>query len=257
MNGARVLAICRHDLRILQRERGPLVVLIGMPLVVTWFLTPAYRQVLRGQGYAGANGAEQSVPGLAVMFSFFLVTYVGFAFFREHGWRTWDRLRASPARPAEVLIGKLVPLLGLGLLQQAVLFGAGSWLFGLRVRGSPVALAGLAVILSCVLLLYGVLLVAVCRSVQQLSALSYLSAMFMGGIGGALSPVSLLPRWVRAVAPFTPGYWAVQGYQAVILDGAGPAGVLRHAGVLALFGVVLGVLAIRQFKSDETKTAWA
>ena len=57
-------------------------------------------------GYPHANGAEQVVPGQAAMAAFFIVALVTFAFFAEHGWATWDRLRASPATSFEIVVGK-------------------------------------------------------------------------------------------------------------------------------------------------------
>lgn len=248
MRWAPVAALCRNDFAILARDRGAAVVLVGIPLVVTGFLKPLY---------AASGGTESAVTGLAVMFAFFLVSYVGFAFFREHGWGTWDRLRASPARPAEIMAGKLVVPLCMGLAQQLTLFGAGAVLFGLRVRGSPAALAVVAVSLVACLLALGIALVAVCRTVQQLSAFSYLGAILLGGLGGALAPVAMLPPWVQRVAPATPSYWAIRGYRAVLLDGAGVVDVLPSAAVLLAFAAVLGTLGARRFRSDENKTAWA
>ena len=47
------------------------------------------------------------------------------AFFREHGWGTWDRLRSSPATASEILFGKLLPSVGLGILQIGVVVAVG------------------------------------------------------------------------------------------------------------------------------------
>jgi ABC-2 type transport system permease protein len=91
-------AIARLDLRVVRRDSGALVFMILMPLVVMAFVKPAFRFALQ-HTHPGANGAEQAVPGMVVMFGFFAVGMTGFAFFREHGWNTWDRLRASWATP--------------------------------------------------------------------------------------------------------------------------------------------------------------
>jgi ABC-2 type transport system permease protein len=71
----------------------------------------------------------------------------------------------------------------------------------------------------------------------------------MGFLGGGFIRVEGLPRAVRGIAPFTPLYWGTQGYRAVLEQGAGLPGIVKHAGVLAAMGVVLlgiGMVALRR-----------
>src|SRR4051812_34056360 len=110
---------------MLARQLPLLIGAVVMPLVVMVFLQPTFRLALKQSGYPSANGAEQAVPGVAVMFSFFLVGLVALAFLREHGFGTWDRLRASPASSGQIILGKLGPLAVTAAVQQATLFGVG------------------------------------------------------------------------------------------------------------------------------------
>lgn len=249
-------AIARLDLRVVLRDSGPIVFLIFMPLVVMAFVKPAFRFALVS-AHPGANGAEQAVPGMIVMFGFFAVGMTGFAFFREHGWNTWDRLRASWATPAEIMLGKLaVPLL-LSVVQIVALFLLGHVLYGLHIRGS---LAGLAVVsfgLVACLLALALMLVAVFRTIQQVNAAANIGGLVFAGFGGSLTPIALLPHWARTIAPETPGYWAMRGFRAVILDGAGVHGALPATGVLLAFAAAFGVVAAWRFRMAESKTSWA
>src|SRR5439155_13668702 len=131
------------------------------------------------------------------------------------------RLRSSPATSGEIMAGKVLPSLGLIAVQQAVLLSLGGLLFGLHVRGPLLALVVVAVALALCLVAMGVALAAVCRTAQQLNTTSSLLAIGFSGLGGALAPISVLPSWVRPIAPATPGYWAMRGYRAVILNGSG------------------------------------
>lgn len=249
-------AIARLDLRVILRDSGPIVFLVFMPLVVMAFVKPAFRFALL-TAHPGANGSEQAVPGMIVMFGFFAVGMTGFAFFREHGWNTWDRLRASWATPAEIMLGKLaVPLL-LSVAQILALFVLGHLLYGLHVRGS---LAGLVVVsfgLVACLLALALMLVAVFRTIQQVNAAANIGGLVFAGFGGSLTPLGLLPRWARTIAPETPGYWAMRGFRAVILDGAGVRGALPATGVLLAFAAAFGVVAALRFRMAESKTSWA
>lgn len=244
MPSRRILAVVRNDLRILRSDPVFLMIMIAMPLVVMAFIEPVF-------------SAEQVVPGMTVMFSLFLVGNLGFAVFREHGWNTWERLRASWASPAEVMLGKAVtPLLTLAV-QLTVLFVVGGVLFGLTVRGPVVALVAVAAAYALCLLALGGVMLAVCRTVMQLNGITNLGAMLLAGIGGALAPVADLPGWARAVAPVTPSYWAMRGFRDVIVHGEGLGAVGLPVAVLLAAATALAALTLWRFKFEETKLNWA
>ena len=66
-------------------------------------------------------------------------------------------------------------------------------------------------------------------------------------------PFALLPGWIRAVGPFTPGYWAMQGFTRAIEGG----GVLVPVAILLGWAAVFAVITTVQLRFEETKTAWA
>jgi ABC-2 type transport system permease protein len=239
-------AVLRNELRLLRRDPVPLVIMVVMPLLLMAFLEPLF-----------TIGPAQTVPGMTVLFAFFMVGNVGYTFFREHGWGTWDRLRASPASAAEVMVGKVAAPVVTYAVQLAILFGLGVVLFDLTVTGSLTALALVALALTAALVGLALLLVAVCRTVMQLQTLANLGAIVLAGTGGALVPSDLLPGWARAVSPATPGHWAMQGFHDVVSGGAGIADVSVPVGVLSLFTLAFGGLAAARFRFDEAKAAWA
>jgi len=255
MSPRRSLLIALHNARLLAVDPWPVVTLLGMPLVLMAFLEPVDRALLLSQGYRGVNGSEQAVPGMAVMFAFFWMMFAGTGFFREHGWGTWDRLRASPARPAEIMVGKCLPVLGLLLVQMAVLIGAGVLLFGLRVRGSLAALVLLVAVFECALLAVAMALVAVCRTLNQIMVTSNLGAIVLAGLGGSFAPVPLLPGWAQAIAPVSPAYWVLRGINAVVLSGGGMAQVAEPIAVLCLFAGGAVAITAARFRFGEVKVA--
>lgn len=249
-------AVLRHEYRMLRVDRLPMVVLIAMPLLVMVFIKPTFGLVLRGQGYRDANGAQLAVPSMAVMFAFFVVGSVGSNFFREYVFETWDRVRASRARPAEVLLGKLIPLTSLALMQQVVLFTAGRLLFGMDIRGNGLELVGLSVALSVCLVSFGVAVVATCSSMAQVNLIQTVGAMVFAGIGGAFTPHELLPAWAKAIAPVTPTYWALRGYRAVLVDSGGTGRVTASIVVLLAMAAVFAAVFAVKFRYADKK-AWA
>jgi ABC-2 type transport system permease protein len=250
------VAIAKHELRILRRDPATVAVLLAMPLLLAVFTIPVYRAILIGQGHPGASGAEQAVPGMAALFAVFIVQVVGLAFFREHGWGTWDRLRASQAPMAEILLGKISAPLALLVVQQVLIFTAGTLFFDLRIHGSLLALAMVGAAFSLCLMAFALAMIAVLRTLQQLSIVVNIGALLFAGVGGALVPLSLLPSWTSVPGVVTPVYWVMRGYDAVVLDGAGPAAVLLPVGALLAQTVVLLTVALLRFRVDETKRNW-
>jgi ABC-2 type transport system permease protein len=257
MSLRRVGVILGNELRIARRDPLPVMVLIVFPVITMAFLKPAFRPALVQSGHAHANGAEQVVPGQAVLSAFFVVSLVTYTFFVEFGWGTWDRLRASPATPLEIVVGKGLPRLGMAVAQFVVIFAAGVLLFGLDVRGGVIPLVPLVAVFSVSLVLLGVAVTAICRSAQQAQAFAIVGMVLFGAIGGALVPFNVLPGWARTIAPVTPTYWAMRGFRSVILDGRGLGGVALPVGVLAAMGLLFTVVALARLRFEDTKIAWA
>ncbi len=233
------------------------MVLIVFPLVTMAFLKPAFRPALVQAGHPHANGAEQVVPGQATLSAFFVVSLVTFAFFAEHWWGTWDRLRASQATSLEIVLGKAIPRVAVGIAQFVVILAAGVVVFDLHIRGDALALAPLVVTFLVCLVLLGVAVTALCRTAQQANAFGIVGMVLFGAIGGALVPFSVLPGWARTIAPVTPTYWAMRGFRSVILDGQGLSGVTTPILVLGAMAVAFVVVALWRFRFDQPKVGFA
>ena len=250
-------AVARHELRVLRQDPFPLILLVFMPLVLTAFMQNAFRSVLVEEGHAGATGAEQAVPGMSVMFAFFLVGTVGFAFYREHGWGTWERLRATTTPPAAVIAGKVAAPIVICMAQLTALFTIGVVLFGLSIAGSVAGLVVVGFAFACSLVALGVCLVSLTRTIMQMNALANVGALVLAGLGGALVPLGALPGWVQAIGPSVPSYWAMRGFQDAILTESSLGTAVLPSAVLLAFAAAFAGVAMLRFRFEETKTSWA
>lgn len=238
----------------MRRDSFPFVLLLVLPLVGMVFMKSAFQPTLVAEGVPDPNGAEQAVPGMAVTCGFLLVSFVGYGFFREHAWKTWERLRASPAGNAEIMLGKATGALALALFQFVVVFGIGSLLMGLDVRGSWAQIAAVGAAFALALVAIGLAVAALCRTVMQSNTIAYVGAVVFSCLGGALVPASLLPGWADAIAPAVPSYWAMRGYRDAIL---GEGGGWLPVAVLLAFALVFTLLAMLRMRFDEDKTGFA
>lgn len=195
----------------------------------------------KGRPYSHSRSShQQSVPGFALMFAFFGAGFTGQAFFREHDWGTWNRTLSLPMTKGAVLVGKALPVGFVVFVQGVLLVVGGALLFDLPLALPLVLLGALALVgfVSCAL---GLLLIAVTRSSLQVAQLTNLIVLFLGALGGAIAPRSVMPGWAQALSPGTPHYWAMKLVRGA-MEGPLTSRLLGHALVLAAFGVVFAML---------------
>lgn len=246
-------AILLHEMRILRRDPESLVVLILMPIVVMALLRGSLADQLVLQGYRGANGAELAVPGSAVLFGLFAISLVGYGFFREYRWGTADRIRASPLRTSEIVIGKFAAPVVTVIGQLIALFAAGELLFDLEITGSVLGVVLVGAAFTLCLVAAGAALFAVCRTYQQLNAFANLAAVLLAGIAGAIVAFETLPEWAQTIAPATPAYWAMEGFTRVVLEGEGVGSTLAPVAILLGMAGLFTAIAVHAFDAADGK----
>ena len=162
-----------------------------------------------------------------------------------------------------IMMGWLGPeYLAAGTLATAfftpfLLLGGGIVLFDLEITGSWAAFALVAAALAVMEIALGFMLLALCRSVMQLNAITNAGTLVLGGLGGAMAPVELMPGWAQAIAPATPAYWAMKGFRRVTMDGGGLADVVGPVGVLVAFALVFSIVALSRLEVESSKVSWA
>ena len=160
------------------------------------------------------------------------------------------QLGYSPASFTENL------LTGGSATQLLTLFALGVLLFDLQIRGSVLGVIAVSGALSLSLLSFGVAITAISRTSQQLNAFGNIGGMIFATVGGALTPLSVLPGWVQDIAPLTPTYWAMEAYRDIILEGQGLGAAVLPTFVLLLFAAGFGLIAIRRFRFEDSKIYW-
>jgi ABC-2 type transport system permease protein len=244
----RVGVLLRHNLVLVARDPGHLIAYLVMPMVLMAVQAPLYQRALRG-----VAGTTQVVSGMLVMFSLLALSIVGNAVLAERTWRTWDRLRATPAGAGELMLGKAAAVFAVLLLQQLVLLGFGAGVLRLRLGPQPALLAVPVLCWGAALLAGGAALAVVVRGHGQLSAACDVGGLLLAGLGGALAPLSAMPGWARAVAPVSPGYWAMGGLHAALAGDV--AGTVRDAAVLLALALAAGAVVAVRMRRGWTRTA--
>lgn len=253
----RSLAIAQRELLEIRRMPSVLVIYMGLPLLIMPFLKNVSRSALVLGGETDATGAEQVVPGMAVLAGLFLIEVGGLAFYRDHVWGTWDRLRASRARPWEIMLGKTIAPAVVELAVVAMTFVVGALVLGIDLSMRVFALVPVLVAFVVFLMTLGLALVALCRTFQLFNAIRQVLAILAVAAGGALVPVGTLPGALEHVAPASPAYWVMRATNAVLLDGGGLGATWASTAVLAAMSVGLVAVAAFAFRFDRERVASA
>lgn len=234
---SRVAALARHNTTIRLRDPGQMISYVAMPMVLMLVLKPLYVRAVDG-------GAAQVATGLMVMFSVFAISIAGNSILAERTWRTWDRLRATNAPAAELLLGKTAPIFVVMVVQQSILLVYGCLVIGMPVPRQVGYVLLAIMIWAFTLLAIGAALAAVVRSHGELSVISDVGALTLSSLGGALVPLSIMPHWAQIAAHVSPGYWALSMMQAAIRGDVTDA--LLPAAVLLATGIAAGTFAVRR-----------
>jgi len=165
---------------------------------------------------------------------------------RERG--TLDQLMASPIRRSELILGKLLPYLGMSLLNVVtILFVADRW-FNVPVRERLPLLLALCALFVLTSLATGLLISAVSRSQFQAIqiAVFYILPVFM--LSGAYAPIEAIPETIRPISYLFPLMYFCRAVRAVTLRGASLFLVWKDLAILGGFVLIFLYWAVLSFK---------
>jgi ABC-2 type transport system permease protein len=192
------------------------------------------------------------VPGLvAVIMMIIAAMLTSLTIAREWERGTMEQLVATPVTRAEVVIGKLLPYLAIGLIDVVVCSVLGVWLFDVPFRGSPFLLMILSFFFLSGSLGLGMFISAVAHSqleaTQMAMILTFLPAYLLSGF---MFAIDVMPTALRAVTFIVPARYFLVVTRGIFLKGVGVE-VLRVQGLLMIaFSIVGFILAVRIFRKE-------
>jgi ABC-2 type transport system permease protein len=194
------------------------------------------------------SGANQSSPGVVVIFALLFATSGTNVLIWERQAGTLRRLLVTPAGKSTILLGKLLGIYLIGLAQIALLILAGALLFGVAWGSSPLALVMMVLAFTLVATSMGVLLATLVKTIAQADALASLVVMAVSALGGAWWPLDATPRWMRAFGHLFPTAWAMDGFRDIVIAGQSAAGVLPEFAALIGFAALFLSVGLLRFR---------
>ncbi len=186
-----------------------------------------------------------TVPGLIAIIALLVglvVTALSVARERELG--TFDQLMVSPLRTHEILLGKLLPPLAIGLFHVSLYALAACFVFGVPLRGSLLSLYVSAILYLAAVVGVGLFISSLCATQQQAILGGFLFAAPATLLSGFATPIENMPRWLQILTLINPARYFVTVVRGVFLKGIPWSEVGRDAlPLLAIATVTLTAAA--------------
>ncbi len=211
----------------------------GLPLEAR--VRPRYNPGLRSPNYI--------VPGLVgVILTITMVLITAMAIVRERERGTLEQLIVTPITKTELMLGKIAPYVGVGIVQMTAVLALGRFVFDVPLTGSVLLLYAVTLVFVVASLALGLFVSTLVRTQQQAMQVSFFFVLPNILLSGFMFPRQAMPlafQWLGALLPLTHFLKVLRG---ILLKGVGVPELWREMALLVVFAVGLIVLAVRRFQ---------
>lgn len=229
------------NMALKEELRGPLATLNATP--------PPYQPMIHAVYNPLAITAFNIVPGLlGVVLTMTLVMITSLAITREYERGTMENLLATPLKPFEVMIGKIVPYIIVGYVQILLILTMAKFLFGVPMQGSVILL-----LLLCLPYIAANLAVGLTFSTlatNQLQAVQGAMFFFLPSIllSGFMFPFRGMPEWAQWLGNLLPLTHFLVIVRGILLKGNGFSDVWRELLPICGFMIVVMCIGVKRYR---------
>jgi ABC-2 type transport system permease protein len=189
------------------------------------------------------------VPGLmGVILTLTMVMMTGLAMTRERERGTMENLLAMPSTPIEVMTGKLIPYIGIGLIQSTIILLAARFVFHVPFFGNIGAVYLVALLFVAANLTVGITFSSLAGN--QLQAVQLAVFYFLPNIllSGFMFPFQGMPKWAQVIGNLLPLTYFNRLIRGILLKGNGWADSWPSVWPLMIFTVVVMGVAVKTYR---------
>ncbi|HEX6980976.1 MAG TPA: ABC transporter permease [Alphaproteobacteria bacterium] len=189
------------------------------------------------------------VPGLlGIVLTMTMLIFTALSMTREVERGTMETLLATPLRPVEVMMGKIIPYVFVGFVQMAVILVSAFLLFDVPVEGSLALLMAFTVLFIVANLSIGYTFSTVARNQLQAVQMSFFFFLPNMLLSGFMFPFRGMPGWAQVIGEALPLTHFLRIVRAIMLKGGGLDEVYRDVLALAAFTLAVLLLALARFR---------
>ena len=189
------------------------------------------------------------VPGLmGVVLTMTMVMMTSIAMTRERERGTMENLLATPVRPLEVMLGKIIPYVLVGYVQVVVILTAAKFLFSVPMVGSLVLLSTVLILFIATNLAIGFTFSTLAKSqmqAMQMTMFFFLPSMLLSGF---MFPFRGMPGWAQVLGEALPLTHFLRIVRGIMLKGSEAHEILPHVWPLALILLVVSAAALKRYQ---------
>ncbi len=189
------------------------------------------------------------VPGLmGVVLTMTMVIITGLAITRERERGTMENLLATPVRPFEVMVGKILPYIIVGYIQVTLILLAARFIFDVPMVGSLPLLYAVALIFIAANLAVGITFSTLAKN--QLQAVQMTFFFFLPSIllSGFMFPFRGMPEWAQWVGTCLPNTHFLRIVRGILLKGNGLAEIAPEIWPLLVFVAVAMTIGVKRYR---------
>jgi len=188
------------------------------------------------------------VPGLiAVILMIIAALLTSLTIAREWEMGTMEQILSTPLRPVEMVLGKMLAYFAVGLADASIAVLVGLFLFQVPLRGSVLLLAASTCIFLFGALFWGIFVSAAARTQLQAYQMGVLSSFLPAFLlSGFVYSIENMPRVIQVITRVVPARYFVSILKGIFLKGAGVRILWEELLFLALYAVIVFLLATRK-----------
>jgi ABC-2 type transport system permease protein len=189
------------------------------------------------------------VPGLmGVVLTMTMVVITALAITRERERGTMENLLATPVRPFEVMVGKILPYIAVGYIQVTLILIAARFIFGVPMIGNFALLYAVSLLFIAANLAVGITFSTLAQN--QLQAVQMAFFFFLPSIllSGFMFPFRGMPEWAQWIGTCLPNTHFLRIVRGILLKGNGLAEIAPEIWPLLLFLAVAMTIGVTRYR---------
>jgi len=194
------------------------------------------------------------IPGLIAVIMMIiagLVTSLTIAREWERG--TMEQLITTPVTPSELIIGKLIPYVGLGLFDFILAVSVGTLVFGVPLKGNLFLLFSLSFIFMVGAMAFGVF-ISINTKKQLIASQVAMITTFLPAflLSGFVFPITNMPKILQVLTYIIPARYFIVILRGIFLKGVGISVLWAEGFFLTIFTILVVIISIKRFKKELT-----
>ena len=189
------------------------------------------------------NATQHNVPAWTIFAMFFVIMSLGGSVVREKVSGSFVRLKTLPTNYAVGLLSKQITYMGVTMLQAAVIFSIGIWLFpfiglpALNLPGDILALIITTLICGWCAVSYAICIGVFAQTQEQANGFGAVSIVILAAIGGLMVPSFAMQGAFKSAADISPMHWCLEAYYTLFLQNGKLADIVNN--LIPLFAITL------------------